>query len=66
MSNSEDIHKSHNVSVFIYHFVCPAKYRRVVFNEDVDVLIKEVCEEIEKRYDIRFLEIGADKIIFIF
>ncbi|MBU0483334.1 MAG: IS200/IS605 family transposase, partial [Proteobacteria bacterium] len=24
---SEYIHKSHNVSVLLYHFVCPAKYR---------------------------------------
>ena len=58
---SEYIHKSHNESVLMYHFVCPAKYRRVVFEEDVESVIKEVCEEIEKRYDIRFLEIGADK-----
>ena len=58
---SEYIHRSHNVSVMIYHFVCPAKYRRVVFDEDVDNVLKEVCQEIEKRYDIRFLEIGTDK-----
>jgi len=55
------IHKSHNVSVLMYHFVCPAKYRRVVFSEAVDLSLKEVCGEIEKRYDIRFLEIGTDK-----
>ena len=58
---SEYIHKSHNVSVLIYHFVCPAKYRRVVFDEDVDKVLKETCQGIEKRYDIRFLEIGMDK-----
>jgi len=58
---SEYIHKSHNVSVLIYHFVCPAKYRRVVVDEEVDKVIREVCEEIEKRYDIRFLEIGTEK-----
>ena len=58
---SEYIHKRHNVSIMIYHFVCPAKYRRVVFSERVDKIIKETCEEIEKRYDMRFLEIGADK-----
>jgi REP element-mobilizing transposase RayT len=57
---SEYIHKRHNVSIMIYHFVCPAKYRRVVFNEAVDSVINESCQEIEKRYDIRFLEIGAD------
>ena len=58
---SEYIHKSHNVSVLMYHYVCPAKYRKVVFEEEVENGIKEICEEIEKRYDIRFLEIGTDK-----
>ena len=58
---SEYIHKSHNVSVLMYHFVCPAKYRRIVFSEDVDETLKMVCEEISKRYEIRFLEIGTDK-----
>jgi REP element-mobilizing transposase RayT len=59
--SSEYLHKSHNVSVLIYHFVCPAKYRRVVFDKAVDEVLKEVCQEIELRYDIRFLEIGTDK-----
>ena len=58
---SEYIHESHNVSVLIYHLVCPAKYRRVVFGEDVDAVLKEVCLEIAKRYEIVFLEIGTDK-----
>ena len=58
---SEYIHKSHNVSVLMYHYVCPAKYRRVVFCEAVDQTIKGICEEIEKRYEIRFKEIGTDK-----
>ena len=61
MSGSEYIRKSHNVSVIMYHYVCPAKYRRVIFCEEVDKVLKEVCEEIEKRYDFRFLEIGTDK-----
>ena len=61
MSDSEYIHKSHNVSVLIYHIVCPAKYRRVIFAEDISEGLKEVCLEIEKRYEIRFLEIGIDK-----
>ena len=61
MSESEYIHKSHNVSVLLYHFVCPAKYRKVVFSKAVDMTIKEICLEIEKRYDIHFLEIGTDK-----
>ena len=58
---SEYIHKSHNVSVLIYHLVCAAKYRRVVFSKSVDEKIKEVCLEISKRYEITFLEIGVDK-----
>jgi len=58
---SEYIHKSHNVSVLIYHLVFPAKYRRVVIDEGVDVVLKEVCLEIEKRYHLKFLEIGTDK-----
>ena len=58
---SEYIYKSHNVNVLMYHYVCPAKYRRVVFSEAVDKTLKETCEEISKRYEIKFLEIGTDK-----
>ncbi len=61
MSESEYIHKSHNASILLYHFVCPAKYHRVVFNEAVDRTLKDICMEIEKRYEVRFLEIGTDK-----
>ena len=58
---SEYIHKSHNVSVLLYHYVCPAKYRRVIFTEEVDNALLEVCDEISKRYDINFIEIGTDE-----
>ena len=58
---SEYIHKSHNVSVLLYHLVCPAKYRRVIFSKEVDQQLKEVCLEIAKRYEIVFVEIGVDK-----
>jgi REP element-mobilizing transposase RayT len=61
MSESEYIHKSHNVSVLLYHFVCPAKYRRIVFSKAVDESLKNICLEISKRYEIHFLEIGVDK-----
>ena len=60
MEGSHYIHKSHNVSVLIYHLVCPSKYRRVIFDETVDAYMKDVCLEIEKRYEINFLEIGLD------
>lgn len=45
----------------MYHFVCLAKYRRVVIDEEVDKVLKEICQEIEKRYEMRFLEIGTDR-----
>ena len=57
---SEYLHKSHNVSVLIYHVVCPAKYRRVVFDPAVDAVLKEICLEIAQRYALVFLEIGTD------
>jgi len=58
---SEYIHKSHNVSVLLYHFVCPAKYRKVVFSKEVDNEIRNICLEIGKRYEMVFIEIGTDK-----
>ena len=58
---SEYVHKSHNVTVLIYHLVFPAKYRRAVFDEEVDTVMKGVCIEIEDRYQVKFLEIGTDK-----
>ena len=58
---SEYIHKSHNVTVLLYHLVFPAKYRRVVFDEEVDKELKAVCLELSLRYEIKFLEIGTDE-----
>ena len=57
---SEHIYKSHNKSLLMYHFVCPIKYRRSVLTEEVSSTFREVCLEIEKRYEIKFLEIGLD------
>jgi len=58
---SQYVHKSHNVSVLIHHLVCPAKYRRVVFDGQVDAVLIQVCLEIAERYEIVFLEIGTDQ-----
>jgi len=44
----------------MYHFVFVAKYRRLVITEDVDILLKGVCLEISKRFEILFLEIGSE------
>src|ERR1039457_855824 len=58
---SRYVHKSHNVSVLMYHLVCAAKYRRVVMSERVDAVLREACLEIAKRWEIVFLEIGVDR-----
>jgi len=57
---SRFIHKSHNVSVLLYHLVCPAKYRRVVFDDEVEAVLRDVCLAIADRYEIEFVEIGVD------
>lgn len=44
----------------MYYIVCPAKYRRTVFADEVENKLKEICGEIQKRYEIEFLEIGSD------
>jgi REP element-mobilizing transposase RayT len=58
---SKHVRKSHNVSVLLYHLVCPTKYRRIVSNQKVDETLKKVCLDISVRYEIAFIEIGVDK-----
>ncbi len=41
--------------------VFPAKYRLAVIDGGVDEVIKDVCLAIERRYQIKFIEIGTDK-----
>src|SRR5680860_1084662 len=50
--NSKFIHKSHNVTILLYHLVSSAKYRRVVISDSVDRVLVETCAEIEKRYEV--------------
>ena len=54
------IHKSHNKTLLLYHLVFPAKYRRKVFDENVDKTLRSICLEISDRYEIHFIEIGND------
>lgn len=54
------LHRSHNVSVLLYHYVCPAKYRRRIFDPRVDEVLVQTCQEIGQRYDINVLEVGTD------
>ena len=49
------------MTILLYHLVFPAKYRRAVLDVRVDRAITEICVEIEKRYEIKFLEIGTDE-----
>ena len=51
---SKSIHRTHNMSNIIYHFVCPTKYRRVVIDDSVDEVIKKTCRGIEVRYEMFF------------
>ena len=61
--NMEDGHiiKSQNKSLLLYHLVCPAKYRRDVFTEEVEVTLKRICDEISFGYEINFVLIGSDE-----
>ncbi len=45
----------------MYHLVFPAKYRRKIFTERVKEMLIIVCQGIEKRYEIEFLEIGMEE-----
>lgn len=51
---SEYIHKSHNVTVLLYHIVLPAKYRRAVFDDHIDFILKTICLEIQECYQMNF------------
>ena len=57
---AENISKSHNVSVLLYHLVCPAKYRRKIFSEEVTKSLLLICFVITDKHEIEFLEIGTD------
>jgi len=58
---SPSIKKSHSASELVYHLVCPVKYRRKVFTKDNETTVKEICLELEKRYELHFLEVGIDR-----
>ena len=49
-------HKSHNITVLLYHLVFPAKYRRAVIDAAVDQVL------VKKTFDLGFASIcnGAD------
>ena len=56
---SKDIGKSYNITVLLYHLVFPVKYRKAVIDEHVNQVMKNICLEMIKRYQINFLEMCA-------
>jgi len=56
----DHIYKQHNKTLLLYHLVFPSKYRREVFSPDVKKSLENTCQEISKRYEITFLEIGME------
>ena len=58
---SEHIHKRHNKNLLLYHLVCPIKYIRSILSNEVEKSLVDVCINIEKRFDIFFIEIGSDE-----
>ena len=58
---AEHIKKSHNKTLLLYHIVCPVKDRRKTLNNEVEQTLKQLCLEIQERYEIHFIEIGTDK-----
>ncbi|MDR2446701.1 MAG: IS200/IS605 family transposase [Treponema sp.] len=53
--------KEHNVSALTCHIVCPAKRRGAEITEGADKRPREIRLGIEARYEINFLEIGAER-----
>ena len=60
LSPSKYLHKSHNVSVLLYHLVFSTKYRRKTLSPKVVRILRKTCKGISKRYEIDFIEIGTD------
>jgi REP element-mobilizing transposase RayT len=58
---TKHVHKRHNKTLILYHLVCPVKYRRKALTEDVAKTLKGVCVELSQRYELHFVEIGADE-----
>ncbi|MBL7821214.1 MAG: IS200/IS605 family transposase [Saprospiraceae bacterium] len=58
---ADHIYKRHNKSLLIFHIVCPVKYRRKVFTDEIAQTLKFICLELGIRYEYQFLEIGIDE-----
>jgi putative transposase len=58
---SKHIFKRHNKTLLLYHMVFPVKYRRKAISIEVEKTIVELGTGISLRYEIYFVEIGADE-----
>lgn len=58
---SEQVYKSHNKSLLLYHLVFPAKYRRKIFDTSITETLRDICVGISERYEIHFVEIGMEE-----
>jgi REP element-mobilizing transposase RayT len=56
-----NIYKSYNKTLLLYHLVFPAKYRKKIFDDNIDRTLRDICIEISERYEIVFVEIGNDE-----
>lgn len=57
---SQVIRRSHNVSLVVYHIVCPIKYRRNVISDRVKYTIFRTCQSISEKHELYFIEVGTD------
>ena len=57
----EHITKRHNKNLLLYHLVCPAKYRRDIFSNEVEETLKNICLQLGELYELVFVEIGSDE-----
>ena len=55
------VRKSHHCAYEThYHIVFPVKYRKALLCREIEVEVKQIAEEIGKRYEIEFEQIGCD------
>lgn len=52
--------KSHNVTLIVYHIVCPIKYRRDVISDRVNYTIFRTCQTLLEKHELYFVEVGTD------
>ncbi len=58
---ADHVKRSHNKSLLLYHLVCPIRYRRKILTPEVISSLRDVCLEIQQRFEIHFIEIGAEE-----